>query len=256
MPSDESDSLGGADSDLVIDALFGIRTPLLVDHGQLLAAAVEVVDGTQADNLYTVSTLGRSTVEHKLIKAGAWTPRRSPLFGTQETHMAPFHIRSQFIGTLFTSNDVDAVDRYARLLTRDPSLAATEVWSLLTYSGDKPLRTPLKASGRRSRLVRTGTDIISDFNSLNTSYRYYLMTIAVPRLLPIDPFLGGRADQLVGTLDKVQQRHSIVRLRAAAGRLRKIISELSDVHAGSGRQRRADTPCASTVSDCRRSISK
>lgn len=201
----------GQRSNGVVDTFFESGSVgIFEDVGTILASAEEFVSNPPGFADVT-QIVGYGVVEHKLIRSGA-NQRLRVLDDGRDT--LAFLSRSSTIARILSSDDLAFVESYRdRVSTRQDSMAM-ELWSHATYAQDIPLcqrRLP-----KTTRLAATAAMTAADLHTQNDAYVYYLLVVALPLFLRVDPRLIGHCPPLLSALKTVAEERAEDRIRAAA----------------------------------------
>lgn len=192
----------GRDQDLALSALFDCGpNGLLDDSNALLHAAGDVAEALKERTGSFHAFMGYTTVVHHTAKSTGQLINDRPFSADQQT---AFLKRSGTIGLVLSTNDPELVDRYATDLEGSSIASLVEDWALPAYTRDVPASSNFYLP-RSTSLRRTAAEVISEINTFNDAYVYYLAKVYIPRAQRHDPALGGRLPDLVKSLSHRRQ---------------------------------------------------
>lgn len=195
----------------VADAFFESGSAgIFEDMGTILKSAEEFVLNPPGFADVT-KIVGYGIVEHKLIRTGA--NQRLRVLKDQKDTLA-FLTRSSTIARILSGDDLAFVEWYRdRVFTRH-DLVAMELWSHATYSQDIPMSQ--RRLPKTTRLAATAAMTVADMYAQNDAYVYYLLVVALPLFLRMDPRLTEHYPALLSALETVAEERAEDCIRAAA----------------------------------------
>jgi hypothetical protein len=187
----------GREQNRALAIAFKSNGGLFENNESLLSAArntlIKVTEGR--GSIFT-RVVAQQVLAHHIAKASGELPSvtEDPRF-TRDA----FSLRGAFIGLLRHNDDLDAVNRYARLVDKSPTARLVELWAFPTWTRDcNPTRDfELPAS---LLLRNTSKEVISEIAEYNEAYVFYLVTTYIPLALARDPIFGLRLDELLRAL--------------------------------------------------------
>lgn len=212
----------GIQQNRALEALYSSsgEQALLINPLELFAASRAMMPRLNRKGYSFHSILTKATFAHHLgIATGEFSEGlQSSITGRQ----AAFTTRSEVMGIIISSNDLDLAEKYSRTVAATPVLNSIEDWAFPTYARDSRPNVDFSLPG--SILLRnTATEIIREMASYSDAYLYYLCTTYLPIALTRDPTLGLHLGNLKTALKSRLKRCDDVKVRTACQHLMRQI---------------------------------
>lgn len=196
----------------VMDAILSGGSAAVFEDLDTILTAAEVFAVTTPGFTDLNQIVGYGIVLHKLITHGVTQPRRI----LDEQNPLTFLTRSSAIARILSENDLSFVEWYRNRVSAHRDLMFMELWSHTTYANDVPIwrRLPKTAT-----LISTAAMTATDIQTRNDAYVYYLLVVALPLLVRMDPRLARHRPSLTSALTAAEE-HADGRIRTAAHNIR------------------------------------
>lgn len=178
------------------DALSALFEPggLLVDTAPLLASAADLVPQMVRRSYSFNTVLAQAHLAHHVAKA---TGEPAELGGDTAAldRRAAFALRSNTMGALAGTADIEPAERYRRLVDSEPVVRLVEEWAFPSWTRDCRPSADMSLPG--SILLRnTAAEVLREIDSYGEGYLHYLATTYLPLALAQDSTFGLRAGEL------------------------------------------------------------
>ncbi len=186
----------GRGPDAALEALF--QGGLLVDVTPLLAAAAELIPQMVSRSYSFNLTLAQAHLAHHVAKVTGAPSDLGTASGDLDRRAA-FTLRSNTMGALATTADIEPAERYHQLVEAEPAVRLVEEWAFPSWMRDCRPSADMSLPG--SILLRqTAAEVLREIDSYGEGYLYYLVTTYLPLALGQDATFGLRVDDLRAAL--------------------------------------------------------
>jgi hypothetical protein len=212
----------GIQQNRALEALYSstAEQALLVNPTELFVASRLMMPRLNRKGYSFHSILTKATFAHHLgIATGEFSDGVQLSVTGRQT---AFTTRSEVMGIIISSNDLDLAEKYRRMVGAIPVLSSIEDWAFPTYTRDSRPNVDFSLPG--SILLRnTATEIIREVASYSDAYLYYICTTYLPIALARDSTLGLQLDNLVTALKARLERCDEIKVRTACQQLMRQI---------------------------------
>lgn len=201
----------GQRSNGVADSFFESGSAGIFEDMQTILTSAEEFLSNPPGFADVTQIVGYGIVGHKLIRTGA--NESLPVLEHKNDTLA-FLTRSSTIARILSSDDLAFVEWYRDRVSTRRDLSAMEIWSHATYSHDIPMSQ--RRLPKTTRLSATAAMSVDDMYTQNDAYVYYLLVVALPLFLIMDPRLTEHCPSLISALETVAEERAEERIQAAA----------------------------------------
>jgi len=198
----------GRAPDRALEALFRPSGGLLADVAPLVDGAVALTPRLVRRSYSFNTVLAQAHLAHHLAKATGDPSDLGQGAGSVDRRAA-FAIRSNTMGALAGTANVEPAERYRRLVEVEPAVRMVEEWAFPSWTRDCRPTADMSLPG--SLLLRnTAGEVLHEVGAYGEGYLYYLVTTYLPLALGRDPTFGLRLDELrialLGRVETVENR--------------------------------------------------
>ncbi|MCK9895211.1 hypothetical protein [Frankia sp. AgB32] len=186
----------GRAPDGALSALFQ-PAGLLVDVAPLLTAAADLVPQMVRRSYSFNTVLAQAHLAHHVAKATGEPVDLGA--GAALDRRGAFALRSNTMGALATTGDVEPAEQYRRLVETEPAVQLVEEWAFPSWMRDCRPSADMSVPGS-ILLRRTAAEVLREIDSYGDGYLYYLVTTYLPLALGQDATFGLRVDDLRAAL--------------------------------------------------------
>ncbi|KPM55674.1 hypothetical protein ACG83_10315 [Frankia sp. R43] len=182
------------------DALSALFQPggLIIDTATLITSAAELVPQMVRRSYSFNTVLAQAHLAHHVAKATGDPVELGGDTGSLDRRAA-FALRSNTMGALATTADIEPAERYRRLVDAEPVVRLVEEWAFPSWTRDCRPSADMSLPG--SILLRnTAAEVLREIDSYGEGYLYYLATAYLPLALAQDGTFGLRVDELRAAL--------------------------------------------------------